>query len=453
MYFINNLSKERISATRAIIKGKSSDGGFFLPESLPTLSAKDFNNLQKLGFRERFAYITHLFFEEFSREEILEALERVCPEDACSLLEIDENLYFLELWREGESYDDLCLSFFRAIYDLCVKKEGVRGKSLLCASSPEQALSLAKSFAGSEHSVIPALYYGEHSQRIGEALKEIEDSNILSLEVKGEPNKIHKVIDSVMQDAKGFGDIDSVFYVNENWGSVLPLICCFISAYCDLLEEKGRRLKSFNVAFSEGDYRCLVASLYAKKMGVPIYSTVVGTKLDEPLTELLCSGLYKKEKDTLLDYSESLWQFLAFELCDRDYELANGLYKDFRESGFFRLDIPFYKQGLFAESCPAEDIEYCISALTDEYGYCADVSLALTYSVYNDYYAEAEDERDVVMLSLSDPFMFEEDIEEREPDNEQVLTSSDTFKGRKSLLVSVDELKENILLLLEDALR
>lgn len=478
MQFIDTRKGEIVSAVEAILKGTSSDGGFFLPQEMPKLTSKDFKDLQELSFNERFAYIAGLFFDEFSKENILEAVESVYSEDGYSLLEIDDGLHFLELWDESCSYEDICFPFLRALYDLCVKSKEPKGKTIFLSTKPEQISALANSFKNTPYAIVLAPFSATDCSKLKEELVfSVNGDNYHPFKVNAPTASIYNEIISVINEIKSEDNrIENVIFQSGNWGIILPLICCFISAYCDLLEEKGRKLKDFNITLSEGDYRCLIASYYAKKMGVPMYSIIGAGNNNCPLPDFLSVGIYKchsnkKNISSVLDEEYPLWEILAFELCDRNYDIAHELYKSYDQSKSFLIERAFYKQGLFAGDCYDEEMTECISLLLDEYNYIADPSLALAYSVYCDYYEACGDERESIIVSLYNPFLFPSEvgiaITENSKDNIKTFVDLSLLTGetvpqslekinlnaKEAPAISVDELKESIKQIIKGALK
>ncbi len=478
MLFIDTRKGETVSAIEAVLKGTSSNGGFFLPQNLPKLTSADFEFLKELSFNERFAYIASLFFEEFSQESILEAVESIHAENDYSLLEIDDGLHFLELWNNTCSYDDTCLPFLRAIYDLYLKKKETKGKKLFISTKPEQIPALANSFKDAEYAIVLAPFSANDCSRIQELSSFlIKADNVYPFKINASRSTIYDTVLSVIDELKLTDtDIENVVFPSSHWVCILPLICCFISAYCDLLNEKGKKFKSFNVSIPEGDYRCLIASYYAKEMGVPIYSIIAANGINGPLVDFLSNGIYKchNEKNDISALNEEypLWEILTFELCDRDYELARELYKSYEQTNEFALKRSFYKKGLFAGDCSIDDTMTCTSVILDEYDYLADPSLASAYSVYNDYYAESGDERDSIIVSLYNPFRFPIEVYSaitgKQSKNEIKTILDLSFwtgetipdflveidpKTKEIPSLSVDDLKKKVQIIIKDALK
>jgi len=59
-----------VSAAQAIAQGISKDGGLFVPQKTPKLSATDFENLRKLDYIGRAKYISRNFLDDFSDDDI-----------------------------------------------------------------------------------------------------------------------------------------------------------------------------------------------------------------------------------------------------------------------------------------------------------------------------------------------------------------------------------------------
>lgn len=95
-------SKIEISASQAIVKGISDDGGLFVPSSFPILSPKDFDDLIALDYPARVAKILSLYMDEFSFDELLVYASKAYSRfdgDACPVVKVEDGLYMLELWH------------------------------------------------------------------------------------------------------------------------------------------------------------------------------------------------------------------------------------------------------------------------------------------------------------------------------------------------------------------
>ena len=95
-------SKE-FSASEAIVKGISDDGGLFVPSSFPHLDGSLMDSLLKMDYQERTAKILSLYLDDFTFEELLDftnaAYSRFDSDDPCPVVKIEDGLFMLELWH------------------------------------------------------------------------------------------------------------------------------------------------------------------------------------------------------------------------------------------------------------------------------------------------------------------------------------------------------------------
>ena len=71
MDYVSTRNNEvKVTSAQAIARGISEEGGLFLPCTIPTLTSDDFENISKLDYKGRAAYILKMFLTDFTDEEI-----------------------------------------------------------------------------------------------------------------------------------------------------------------------------------------------------------------------------------------------------------------------------------------------------------------------------------------------------------------------------------------------
>ena len=79
--------KESLTSAAAIKQGLASDGGLFVPDSLPTLSKEDVTALLPLTYPQRAAKILSMFLTDYTEEELLSDCEKATmPVGMCLIL-------------------------------------------------------------------------------------------------------------------------------------------------------------------------------------------------------------------------------------------------------------------------------------------------------------------------------------------------------------------------------
>ena len=98
-------SSLRYTAAQAIAQGLSRDGGLFLPETIPQLSAAELEVLTHLSYVERAVRVMKLYLDEFTEDELREYAQKAYgpakfdTSAVAPLAEIDDKTSVLELWH------------------------------------------------------------------------------------------------------------------------------------------------------------------------------------------------------------------------------------------------------------------------------------------------------------------------------------------------------------------
>ena len=66
---------DKITASQAILKGLSDDGGLFVPDSIPTLDV-DLETLSKMNYQEIAYEVMSRFLTDFTEEELKSCIEK-----------------------------------------------------------------------------------------------------------------------------------------------------------------------------------------------------------------------------------------------------------------------------------------------------------------------------------------------------------------------------------------
>ena len=121
---------ESLSSAAAIKQGLASDGGLFVPESLPTVSEESVKALIPLSYPERAAKILSMFLTDYTEEELLADCkaayaETSFPGGAAPLRHVDTNTSYLELWHgPTAAFKDMALQIMPRLLSRALVKTG-----------------------------------------------------------------------------------------------------------------------------------------------------------------------------------------------------------------------------------------------------------------------------------------------------------------------------------------
>ena len=115
MKFISTRGNDTATGAEAIVRGIASDGGLFVPEYFPQVTAEELAQMLPMSYAERAATILHKYLGEYDFEGLKAACEKAYAQfeggDAAPLVKIDSSLYMLELFHGPTcAFKDLALT-------------------------------------------------------------------------------------------------------------------------------------------------------------------------------------------------------------------------------------------------------------------------------------------------------------------------------------------------------
>ena len=136
--YISTRSNEKLTASKAILKGLASDGGLFIPEVFPTVKF-DEKWIDKT-YQEMAKEIFKLFLDDYTSEEIdycvNSAYDKVNFEESMVGFKTFGNLSFLELYKGPTlAFKDMALTILPFLIEVAKKKNGVLDKSLILVAT------------------------------------------------------------------------------------------------------------------------------------------------------------------------------------------------------------------------------------------------------------------------------------------------------------------------------
>lgn len=430
-YTCTRNSSIQISASEAIVKGISDDGGLFVPSSFPILSADDINALIPLNFAQRSAKILSSYLEEFSYEELLDysnkAYSRFDDDAVCPLVKVEDGLYMLELWHGPTcAFKDVALTLLPYLLTASKKKLGINDKTLvLTATSGDTGKASLEGFKNVDGTYVAVFYPSQgvsELQRLQMVTQEGDNLHVFG--IKGNFDDAQTAVKSVFTDKvlneklhkKGIA-LSSANSIN--WGRLAPQIVYYISAYCDLVDsgeiENGDKI---NFTVPTGNFGDALAGYYAYRMGLPINKIIIASNANNVLTDFFNEGEYDINRDFYKTMSPSMdilvssnLERLIFELVERDDKKVCELYSNLKTTGKFELDLSEINTSLFeAGWADEEDTKNAIATFFDIDDYIMDTHTAVAASVYNDYSCEVDDETPSIVLSTANPYKFAPDV-------------------------------------------
>src|SRR5688572_12797227 len=98
-FYSTNSREHKVTLRDAVIQGLAPDNGLYMPEQIPTLPQKFFNELPEKSFREiAFEVAANLIGDDLTSQELKKIIDHTIQFDA-PIVEIEKDIYSLELFH------------------------------------------------------------------------------------------------------------------------------------------------------------------------------------------------------------------------------------------------------------------------------------------------------------------------------------------------------------------
>ena len=419
----------KVSASEAIARGISAEGGLFVPEFVPTLEKEDFNALCKMSYPERASFVLGKFLEDFTKEEV-----DYCTRGAyvgtfdndqpAPLTTLEEGTEILELWHGPTcAFKDLALQLLPYLLTTSAKKVNDGKKTvILVATSGDTGKAALEGFKDVADTEIIVFYPSEGVSPMQKLQMDSQaGENVHVCAIKGNFDDAQTGVKKIFTDNAVKAKLveNNMLFSSANsinWGRLAPQIVYYISAYCDMLARENYIAESFNIVVPTGNFGNILAAYYAKKMGVPINKLICASNANNVLTDFIKTGTYDRNRSFYTTISPSMdilissnLERMLFELSgNNDKEIAKLQEKLSTEGSYTVSDT--IKQGIgklfWAGSCDDNDTIKTIGKYFSEYGYLCDTHTAVAINVYEQYVSQTGDDRPTVIASTASPYKF-----------------------------------------------
>ena len=410
-YFSTRDHQHIVSAAQAIACGLAPDGGLFVPETLPEVSAQQLQALCGMTYQQRAVEIMRPFLSEFSDEELTHFTAAAYGDQfddaaVAPLRRLDDTTAFLELWHGPTcAFKDMALQILPYLLTASLKKCGEqRQVCILVATSGDTGKAALQGFADVSGTKILVFYPYSGVSEI-QRLQMVTQTGVK--QIFGDK----AFADALSQRGWFLSSANSI-----NWGRLLPQIVYYFSAYCDAVNggmiAMGEKL---NFVVPTGNFGDILAGWYAKQMGLPVGKLVCASNANNVLTDFIHTGTYDKNRPFHTTASPSMdilvssnLERLLYSLCGSDTEVA-GYMQQLREQGRYTVSDALLAKirETFAGGC-CNDIQTRekIGRAWRDHRYLIDTHTAVAYHVLDEYRCETGDAAPAVVVSTASPFKF-----------------------------------------------
>ena len=345
-------SSVQVTASQAILKGLSADGGLFVPMEIPALNVS-LDELAKMSYQETAYAVMSKFLTDFTEEELKHCIDSAYDEkfdtpEIAPLVKAD-GAYFLELFHGSTiAFKDMALSILPHLMTVSAKKNQVKNEIvILTATSGDTGKAAMAGFADVPGTRIVVFYPKNGVSPVQE--KQMVTQKGKNVKVIG----IHGNFDDAQSGVKAiFGDKDLAKEMDTagfqfssansiNIGRLVPQIVYYVYAYAKLYAngeiEKDEKI---NVVVPTGNFGNILAAYYAKQMGMPLEKLICASNDNKVLYDFFRTGSYDRNRKFVLTTSPSMdilissnLERLIYRIAGHDDKADAAFMKSLSESG------------------------------------------------------------------------------------------------------------------------
>ncbi len=429
MNYISTRDKSvKVTAAKAIAQGISVDGGLFVPDCFPTLTADDFKKIAKLDYKSRAKYILKSFLNDFTEEEVDYCINGAYTgtfqdEQPAPISLVGKNANILELWHGPTcAFKDLALQLLPFLLTTSAKKvNGGKKTVILVATSGDTGKAALEGFKDVPDTEIMVFYPSEGVSPMQKLqMNSQKGENVHVCAIKGNFDDAQTGVKKIFTDNEVKAKLaeNNMLFSSANsinWGRLAPQIVYYVSAYCDLLQREDFA-GEFNIVVPTGNFGNILAAYYAKKMGVPVGKLICASNANNVLTDFINNGTYNRNRDFYTTISPSMdilissnLERMIFELSGNDDKKVATWQNELSQNGSFTVDEDMkskINELFWGGCCDDNDTLETIGKYFSEYGYLCDTHTAVALNVYEQYIKATGDDKPTVIASTASPYKF-----------------------------------------------
>lgn len=280
------------------LTGLASDGGLYVPDTIPSFSPQELIALAslpytELAFRIMQPFIGDAISAQDLRKLIEDAYKTFRHSAVAPLVQLNHSEFMLELFHGPTlAFKDFALQFLGRVMEhfLTRRKEKV---TIIGATSGDTGSAAIEGCRGRKNMRLFILYpQGRVSDVQRRQMTTVQEKNVFCLAVKGSFDDCQNLVKTLFAD-EDFRRTQKLAAVNSiNWVRILAQTVYYFYAALSL----GAPARKISFSVPTGNFGDIYAGYIAKRMGLPIEKLIIATNSNDILSRCLATGTYDKGK-------------------------------------------------------------------------------------------------------------------------------------------------------------
>jgi threonine synthase len=330
-----------------LLGGLAPDGGLYLPERYPQVSAAELAEWRELPYAALALKIFLKFIDDIPACDLKSIVDRTYTarnyrycrpgRDAAEitpLTTLTPDFHLLELSNGPTlAFKDMAMQLLGNLFEYVLEKRGER-INILGATSGDTGSAAEYAMRGKKNVRVFMLSpYGKMSPFQRAQMYSLQDENIINIAIRGMFDDCQDIVKQVANDATfkakyRIGAVNSI-----NWARVMAQIVYYFKGYFAATQSNDAEVA---FAVPSGNFGNICAGHIARMMGLPIARLVLATNENDVLDEFFRSGRYRPRgsSETYVTSSPSMdiskasnFERFVFDLVGRDAAVIRDLWR------------------------------------------------------------------------------------------------------------------------------
>ncbi len=328
-----------------LLEGLAPDGGLYVPETYPTVSAAELEAMRKMSYPEIAFAVLSRFIDDIPAEDLRKMIQETYSAEVFGtpevtpLKKLEDGLYILGL-SEGPTlaFKDVALQLLGRLFEYTLAK---KGDTLNIVGATSGDTGSAAEYAVRGRKGIRIFMLSPENRMSAFQRKQmysLQESNIFNIVVRGTFDECQDLVKALQEDAEfkkkyKLGAVNSI-----NWARIAAQTVYYFYSFSRL------DAKEVSYAVPSGNFGDILAGYIAKRMGLPVHKLIVATNENNVLEEFFQTGVYRPRKDVAVTSSPSMdiskasnFERYVFDLVGRDAARLKELWSDLKTKGQFDI--------------------------------------------------------------------------------------------------------------------
>ena len=337
----NPAASERKRFCEILLEGLAPDGGLYLPESYPQVSAATLETWRSLSYADLAFEILSLYIDDIPAADLKAICRRTYTQEVFGTPEIvplrklEDGLY-LEGLSNGPTlaFKDMAMQLLGNLFEYELARRGAQ-LNILGATSGDTGSAAEYAMRGKKGvRVFMTSPAGRMSPFQQAQMFSLMDENIHNIAVDGVFDDCQDMVKAVSNDL-AFKSKYKIGTVNSiNWARLMAQVVYYFAGYFQATRSSTEKV---SFAVPSGNFGNVCAGHVARMMDLPIHQLVVATNENDVLDEFFRTGVYRvrasvdthETSSPSMDISKaSNFERFVFDLLGRDGAKTKALFGD-----------------------------------------------------------------------------------------------------------------------------